>query len=604
MKIVPAFVLACVLGMSACSPTGADRIPFVDDEQSTAASPEDSGVSILVDTLPAVLNPHLVGYSSTALHIVSQLTLPRPFTITPAGTYQLNTGLMKSAKVISTSPYVVEYSIRKDAVWSDGVPIGAEDFEFLWSTVRSSAGAKNSHAYQRITDITSRDGGKIVRVSFSEPDPYWTQLFSDLLPAHIWRLSDRSLHEIMRASMGVSAGPYMVDSIDRGRGVMKFVRNNRYWLQPAAESSLTVRVADSAQGLANHLRAGHVDVAFVPEKNGLQAAMELQPSYHHIGEVAAETLHLVFNTRGTSELDEDIRRVLINNIPRSTLAGALGIALAQDSSGVDIERVRTQLLELSHVTIEDGILHDHGHPVSITIGVATEQKDTVDSSYFLADWLNTIGIQARAYPVSGRDLVEYALPLGLVDAAIVQRSSLSDHSLHEIQSEISCADGGVNTSTKGSSDQVPTRARRISAREFTKRQLPPPIPFPGRRIVSPLWAMESSALIRQARSSGVVRAPGANLSGICVPNTERAIYDIWSETSPEAGKDDQQALMAVQETIRPIIAGYATTVAEKKYHVYAAAAVKSYLAASPQPGGPDYIRHIMAQLPAWSLSGP
>ena len=57
----------------------------------------------------------------------------------PGLTPQLDTNVVDSAEVISLSPQTVVYQIDPRAMWSDGVPISADDFTYAWHSQRGGA---------------------------------------------------------------------------------------------------------------------------------------------------------------------------------------------------------------------------------------------------------------------------------------------------------------------------------------------------------------------------------------------------------------------------------------------------------------------------------
>jgi peptide/nickel transport system substrate-binding protein len=112
-----------------------------------------------------------------------------PFLQTPDLKYTLNTDLMVSAEQTSTNPQTIVYKIRPEATWSDGTPIGVDDFTWLWKTQdgKDCAGcaAATTSGYDQISSITGADGGKTVTVVFTTPYTDWRGLFGTMYPAHV-----------------------------------------------------------------------------------------------------------------------------------------------------------------------------------------------------------------------------------------------------------------------------------------------------------------------------------------------------------------------------------------------------------------------------------
>jgi peptide/nickel transport system substrate-binding protein len=113
-----------------------------------------------------------------------------PFIPQPDGSVALNTDLLTSATLSSSSPQTVTYQINPKAVWSDGTPIDASDFIYNWLTQSGAdpnVSAATTTGYQDIASVVgSGANNQTVTVTWSagKSDPDWKGLF-DLLPAHL-----------------------------------------------------------------------------------------------------------------------------------------------------------------------------------------------------------------------------------------------------------------------------------------------------------------------------------------------------------------------------------------------------------------------------------
>nr|MBA2533290.1 hypothetical protein [Nocardioidaceae bacterium] len=78
------------------------------------------------------------GTSAAAKHVVNGM-FPSPFRILPDLSFAVNKDLMGTEPTIEETDgqQVVTYEINPVAVWSDGVPISAGDFQFVWRLQRS-----------------------------------------------------------------------------------------------------------------------------------------------------------------------------------------------------------------------------------------------------------------------------------------------------------------------------------------------------------------------------------------------------------------------------------------------------------------------------------
>src|SRR5215471_7188315 len=110
--------------------------------------------------------------------------IPSPFIVRPDSSVVLNTDLMDSATLVSSSPQKVEYKIKQNAVWNDGTPITGDDFTFAWKFQNgkdcpaTDCPVAGTTGYDSISAIDSSDNGKTVDVTWSTVYPDWRALFA------------------------------------------------------------------------------------------------------------------------------------------------------------------------------------------------------------------------------------------------------------------------------------------------------------------------------------------------------------------------------------------------------------------------------------------
>jgi peptide/nickel transport system substrate-binding protein len=108
--------------------------------------------------------------------------LPAPFILNPDGSVTLNSDMMASAEITSPSaPFTVVYKIKPEAVWSDGSPISAKDFEYQWHINNGKdcpdCEVAGTTGYDGITSLTGSDNDKTVTVVFKDVFADWQSLF-------------------------------------------------------------------------------------------------------------------------------------------------------------------------------------------------------------------------------------------------------------------------------------------------------------------------------------------------------------------------------------------------------------------------------------------
>jgi peptide/nickel transport system substrate-binding protein len=213
---------------------------------------------------------------------------PLVFNITPGLVPTLNTNVVTSAKVTSTSPQTVVYKINPKATWSDGTPISATDFIYNWQAQSGNPQFKDvgnqaflpagTSGYNQISSVTGSNGGKTVTVVFSKPFGDWKALFGPLIPAHIAeKVGFNNGFQNFGPSVQVSGGPYMIQSYSKGEDLVE-VRNPKYWGTPAKLSKLVFRfITDDSQqppaiqnGEANMVNPSLASTAYYDSVKGIQ----------------------------------------------------------------------------------------------------------------------------------------------------------------------------------------------------------------------------------------------------------------------------------------------------------------------------------------------
>jgi len=89
------------------------------------------------------------------------------------------------AKVLSKKPFTLQFKIKKEAVWSDGVPVTVADFIFTWKAyVNPKNDVASRSGWDSISQVKQIDS-KTANVVFKKPYAPWpTLLLNSLYPAH------------------------------------------------------------------------------------------------------------------------------------------------------------------------------------------------------------------------------------------------------------------------------------------------------------------------------------------------------------------------------------------------------------------------------------
>jgi peptide/nickel transport system substrate-binding protein len=275
---------------------------------------------------------HYLGNTFDGGEVLEQI-YPSVFNASPDLTHLLlNTDLMRSARLTDRSPQTVVYRIRKDARWSDGVPIDVADFRYAWKTqngrdcprcaVASTAGT------DQIKSIRGSRHGKRVKVVFRKPYADWKGLFGvgyGLMPAHVaaqhGSLAHSFNHYFADNPPSVSGGPFVHDS---GGGIrsVTLARNSHYYGAKAKLDTLKFKVISKVDDEVRALRHGKVDAIYpVPtfdSVNRLRNTRHVKTTLRH----GLTWEHFDFNLFNTYLNKRVLRRALLVALNRQQLIDA------------------------------------------------------------------------------------------------------------------------------------------------------------------------------------------------------------------------------------------------------------------------------------------
>ena len=287
-------------------------------------------VTVAVPAVATSLNPHTVAGDSTATRMVTELTDPQVFRISPALTPVLDTDFVSSAEVVSVNPQTVVYDLNPNATWSDNVPIGVQDFIFNWQQQEGSAnagvppGTTSTLGYRDIATITGPSTGHSVRVVFKHNYADWADLFDDLLPSHLaTEVGWGTGYEHPGSAAFVSGGPYEVASwIPGSRIVLR--RNPMWWGTPGKVATITIEAESGSKSLSA-LVAGHgpqivYSTTFDP---GLLESVSSSATTESQTNLGTTMLQLVFDVRRPQDQSAATRQGVALELDRRSLVHEL-----------------------------------------------------------------------------------------------------------------------------------------------------------------------------------------------------------------------------------------------------------------------------------------
>jgi peptide/nickel transport system substrate-binding protein len=250
--------------LAACGSSGSPS------KSSTGNISNGGSITYALDQDVAGFNVNYANDNQFVLQEILDQVWPTVYVTQPNATVALNTNLVTSAKVTSTSPQTIVYQINPKATWSDGTPISATDFVYNWQAQSGNAKYKDvggkaflpasTAGYNQISSVTGSNGGKTVTVVFTKPFADWQALFGDLMPAHIAeKVGFNDGFQTFGSAEQVSGGPFKIQSYSKGEDLVE-VPNPKYWGAKPHLSKIVFRfILDDTQD-APAISSGEVNI--------------------------------------------------------------------------------------------------------------------------------------------------------------------------------------------------------------------------------------------------------------------------------------------------------------------------------------------------------
>jgi peptide/nickel transport system substrate-binding protein len=246
----------------------------------------------------------------------------------------MNKDLLESAEMTSSSPQTVVYRIKKNAMWSDTMPITADDFVYNWKVQNGrdcpNCAAASTSGFDQVQSVVSSDNGKTVTVTFSKPFTDWKQLWnggSPIYPAHI-----AAQHGDITTPQGLataftwfgttvpnySGGPFQIENFSNKKAIT-LVPNPKWYGQRPKLNRLIYRIITDAAQEPNALQNREVHVIYPqPQIDLVQQVRKLPGVSSFIG-LGLPWEHIDFNLGNAFLINKELRKAMFTAVDRQVI---------------------------------------------------------------------------------------------------------------------------------------------------------------------------------------------------------------------------------------------------------------------------------------------
>lgn len=267
---------------------------------------------------PVIMNPLTIDGNAVATAWVAQTLLEGAYETLPDFTYRPE--LLAREAEVTLDPFTVTYTIRDDATWSDGEPVGAADFEFTWETIIDPKfKAASRDGYDKITNSEIIDP-KTIRFTFDEPFVPYRDLFNFVLPAH--ELEGENLNQVWDDEITVSSGPFELEQWKKGQFVT-VVRNDGYRGEGPFLDEIVFRFPTDPGAQIQLFRSREADVLYP------QPQIDLVEQLTSFGDASLEARagavweHIDFNLERPLLQEPFVRQAIAHGIDRRAIVDRL-----------------------------------------------------------------------------------------------------------------------------------------------------------------------------------------------------------------------------------------------------------------------------------------
>jgi peptide/nickel transport system substrate-binding protein len=295
---------------------GASEPPATSEETESEVGEAAEGGTVVygAEQEPAVMMPITTSGNLFATTVITTPILEGAYEVLPDFTYSPQ--LLADEAEVSEDGTEITYTIKEEATWSDGEPIGADDLIFTYETfVNKKFDVSSREGYNLITKAEKVDE-KSATFTFKEPFAPYKSLFAPVLPKH--ELEGENIDKVWNNEITVASGPFEFDSWNKGTDAT-IKRNENYWGEMAALDEIIFRFILDSNTMVQSLKGGEIDMMYPQPQVDLVEQVDALDGVETDTQAGTVWEHLDFNFT-VKALDKPyVRQAIAQGIDREAI---------------------------------------------------------------------------------------------------------------------------------------------------------------------------------------------------------------------------------------------------------------------------------------------
>lgn len=336
-----AIAAASVLAISACGSSGGGGDKTAQSSPGFAAceekpntcnnGPTKPGGSIVVAIEKTISNWNTFDSDGNTFEtaVVMNGLVPSPYVAQPDNSVAWNKILLsEEPKVTNQSPQTIVYKLKKEAVWDDGSPIDAKDFELYWKLNNGKACAACTPAsttgYELIKSVVGSDGGKTVTVTLEDGKTYpdWQGLFG-LFPQHLagdWSTPEglAKAFEFFKGTPTWSGWAYKFKDYQKDVSIT-LVPNPKFWGTKPSLDQITFKIVEDQAQQLPALKNKELQMLFSQPNPDMVQQIQGMAGVNYNLSKGPTWEHIDLNTTNAALKDVALRQAIFTAVDRQAI---------------------------------------------------------------------------------------------------------------------------------------------------------------------------------------------------------------------------------------------------------------------------------------------